>query len=1542
MPPQFLNAVIKGEEDGLQSALNDVRDAASEAASALEKAENSIEGIKEDAAVAAKSLDSVSDELEQVTGSSGTAAESTENFGDELSGTTIRAETFELSIDSLTESQAELIGATSSASQSLSREDDSAEEAADSVQGLGASLLSLAGIQTAASATSQNLSNSLDEVEDEANQATAAIAGTASMSELLSLQSSALSINVGAFTVALRNLTTQVPLLVTTLGNLTAAFTSLGGAIAGVGLGGFVATLGGAVAEVEGIAGESATLEEKFQAIQAIGEEFLSMLSEAIRPLVEMEGAAAVFKSLLEEIATTVNVFSKSIAESFTEGPLKEALGIISDAWMQSIQDIADAMQELVAKLGVPIANVMADGIRALDEFIAFVTKIGDRFMDIFGNLKDGLGTFIEELILLGLTIAEGIEPILSSFINIIGTVVENINELDNETLKTAVTVAGLFFAFNRLAGILGSIITPLALVAGTLSNIIIQANSFSQAFLLTIGSLSGGVASLSSGFGKLSNAIATAIPFITAGESNIDKLAQSMNKTGGPLSMMRRRIRGASADFSQFRFSVRGAMSNAIESIKRFAAAKTGLSTAPITDIKPLHQRGEGITPQVQTTTGFDALKVRLRSKFDDLRNVVSNGTSRASLPLSKLSLFDSDTEKADPMDRLFGFDERGLSNAASKIMDENHRVAEGLESSFTPPKSLSALEKRWRSLNLSTATDELKENFADVRSIDTVLPDDTINKELSGLRRNTDLLGSSFRKNIINRKGGIISSMQDIGASMVGTGSKSTWLGRKIILLSNVMGRNITVSTFFSRTLSGLSADLTKLGNRTGITRERLDSAALSIREFAGKEQIAADSAEDLEEHLRGVIDEAKITESKKEELNDELTELSAKSRLAGQSVDELEDELLGAGFTAEMVDGNLEEVGDEMTEMSVRASLTSAIMSLFNGVLGITGTILGGLAITLGAIVAALAAVVIIMGTAAALLMTLGSSGKSVDDIMDSLKQTLLNIADTMMPLFVASGNMMLDIVDSLVAPVKALVSGFTDIAVALGFMSQESANNASGMGILESSVKALVPVVQAVGDAFRLVFGQLTVWLRQGMDQLEQFLVSISFGDKLRESFDRIVAGIKSLIGPTKEFVNTYLSQALSVVKNLVSSALEVSEAFLGAFSLDFGSALTGYIEYLMFLFEVTIMLVKPLLKLLSSLVKAVGVLANALIDGLAAGLKAIAGIIGFVVDGIMAFISGLTGGMSGGEMMANVVAGFELIMKAIGPVVDAVVAFIDMSIAGFKVFTSILGEVWGLFTGVMGVVGQLLMPAFKALGGLIRAVFKNAMEWIGMVIDLAMNAWDSLKRIFSRDVIGGLKQLFIGGLEIIMDAVISMAENIGTVIWNALKSTLETFVSAIESIPSALLDAFESVGDVLVDSIWGPVVDFWNRNIAGKYGAGKFSIQIDEFNDPSEGNSPNSPNVNPDIDEDAAIPDHNLGEDSLTEGVDTLGDARSSDEETADESGSPSKIEYKEGDTIQNFRQNISANPEDEAQISRIAKDAMKEANSFARRQQGGQ
>jgi len=53
-------------------------------------------------------------------------------------------------------------------------------------------------------------------------------------------------------------------------------------------------------------------------------------------------------------------------------------------------------------------------------------------------------------------------------------------------------------------------------------------------------------------------------------------------------------------------------------------------------------------------------------------------------------------------------------------------------------------------------------------------------------------------------------------------------------------------------------------------------------------------------------------------------------------------------------------------------------------------------------------------------------------------------------------------------------------------------------------------------------------------------------------------------------------------------------------------------------------------------------------------------------------------------------------------------------------------------------------------------------------------------------------------------------------------------------------------------------------------------------------------------------------------------------------------GGGGDVQVSEGDTTNIFNQTISADPEDEVQIGRIAEDAMAEANSFKRRQQGSQ
>jgi len=91
-------------------------------------------------------------------------------------------------------------------------------------------------------------------------------------------------------------------------------------------------------------------------------------------------------------------------------------------------------------------------------------------------------------------------------------------------------------------------------------------------------------------------------------------------------------------------------------------------------------------------------------------------------------------------------------------------------------------------------------------------------------------------------------------------------------------------------------------------------------------------------------------------------------------------------------------------------------------------------------------------------------------------------------------------------------------------------------------------------------------------------------------------------------------------------------------------------------------------------------------------------------------------------------------------------------------------------------------------------------------------------------------------------------------------------------------------------------------------------------------------------------DEANISDSQMGKEDLASGGGILKNVggMASDTMSGKMEGSSGDVNVNEGDSTNIFNQTISAEPEDEVQIGRIAEDAMSEANSFKRRQEGSQ
>jgi len=306
-----------------------------------------------------------------------------------------------------------------------------------------------------------------------------------------------LSVNLGAFTIALRNFLTQVPLLLTALGALSSA--ALGAA----------ASFGTLAVAIAGIAGAGAlasamSIKEEFSEIESLGESlqviFLNLRDsflEVIEPLTEIANVTSFFERFVNGalFATSTVV---TLVESLTRGT--EAFNsLASSTAVESMYSIGDAMSDIGTKVGPQLeslvgalrfsflllgeetVDVLAQMTGGLANAIVFSSQLLSR-VDGLGDAISNFGSTIAELAKLGKTIGGGLLPIFNTFTSIMQSVAEALNQVSGETMQNLITVVALAAALNKLAGAASVVVTIVPNLVVGLSNVAAQASGASGA----------------------------------------------------------------------------------------------------------------------------------------------------------------------------------------------------------------------------------------------------------------------------------------------------------------------------------------------------------------------------------------------------------------------------------------------------------------------------------------------------------------------------------------------------------------------------------------------------------------------------------------------------------------------------------------------------------------------------------------------------------------------------------------------------------------------------------------------------------------------------------------------------------------------------------------------------------------------------------------------------------------------------------------------------------------------------------------------------
>jgi len=329
------------------------------------------------------------------------------------------------------------------------------------------------------SSSTRSLTRSISRMADETDSSTASLRAAAEVGDLFEDGLGSLSVNLGAFTIALRNFLTQVPLLLTALGGLgaaaLAAASSLGVlAVATVGLFG-----AGLLANAQQLQSEFSQIDELGQSLEVIFQNLQDTFSQAIQPLMEISNVMSFFIELVEETAGVVFMVSDAIRQ-LTEGSQQlrefaEDVGVelytiqdaLDDIDGSSFQAVIGSLMQAWVLLGEEVVFVigainrgLADAIERSASLLAEVENISSAFSQFSDT--------ISELAELGFTLGSGLLPIFESFSGIVEEVAASINELDDGMVAAGVTFGALLAASSKVAGTLSSVVKVIpSLVTG-------------------------------------------------------------------------------------------------------------------------------------------------------------------------------------------------------------------------------------------------------------------------------------------------------------------------------------------------------------------------------------------------------------------------------------------------------------------------------------------------------------------------------------------------------------------------------------------------------------------------------------------------------------------------------------------------------------------------------------------------------------------------------------------------------------------------------------------------------------------------------------------------------------------------------------------------------------------------------------------------------------------------------------------------------------------------------------------------------------------
>lgn len=309
-----------------------------------------------------------------------------------------------------------------------------------------------------------------------------------------------LSVNLGAFTVALRNFLTQVPLLLAALGSLGAAAVGVAGAFVTAGTAIAGAMGAGALAMAQDIKEEHQEIKKTGEALQVMFAGVKDMLVDALEPLTERDEVTGIFEQIIEGTGEFINMFADMLAQLAPQ--IDELVDDLGQRLEEPLEEFTEAFSFMFLNLRDEFADMTVGIVDALSGLMQFTTRFADGITDDTRLLDQFIAT-LKQMAELGATIFDGLSPVFETFSGVLESVAAAINSMNQEFVAAAVTFLIGMKAVSGLSGVIGSILTLIPNVA----NAFVSADGSLKSLTSSFGRFIQQHPSIFSGFQSLGSA---------------------------------------------------------------------------------------------------------------------------------------------------------------------------------------------------------------------------------------------------------------------------------------------------------------------------------------------------------------------------------------------------------------------------------------------------------------------------------------------------------------------------------------------------------------------------------------------------------------------------------------------------------------------------------------------------------------------------------------------------------------------------------------------------------------------------------------------------------------------------------------------------------------------------------------------------------------------------------------------------------------------------------------------------------------------------